>query len=59
LWYGEAAHEKAYSQLAGYLKSKGMTVGYLLTYDFRKDKNRMSQAEWVEWDGTRIFDTVV
>jgi hypothetical protein len=59
LWYGETAHEKAYSQLAGYLKTKGMSVGYLLTYDFRKDKNRTPKAKWVEWDGARIFDVVV
>ncbi|MDR1559722.1 MAG: AAA-like domain-containing protein [Clostridiales bacterium] len=59
LWYGESAHEKAYDQLAGYLKSKGMTIGYLLTYDFRKDKNRSPRARWIDWDGTRVFDVVL
>jgi hypothetical protein len=59
LWYGETAHEKAYEQLAGYLKSKRMAEGYLLTFDFRKDRNRAPRAGWVEWDGVRIFDVVV
>ena len=59
LWYGESAHEKAYSQLSGYLKSKRTAVGYLLTYDFRKDKNREPRTEWIECEGTRIFDVVI
>jgi len=59
LWYGESAHEKAYDQLVGYLKEKGLSVGYLLTYDFRKEKNREQRSEWVEWCGTRIFDVVL
>jgi len=59
LWYGESAHEKAYEQLAGYLKSKGVTAGYLLTFDFRKKERRMPKAAWVEWDGARIFDVML
>jgi hypothetical protein len=59
LWYGETAHEKAYNQLAGYLKTKGATAGYLLTFDFRKEKSRESKMQWIDWDGIRIFDVVV
>ncbi|MDR2649483.1 MAG: GxxExxY protein [Clostridiales bacterium] len=59
LWYGESAHEKAYDQLTGYLKGKGLTAGYLLTFDFRKDKNREPRAHWAEWDGVRIFDVML
>ena len=59
LWYGESSHEKAYAQLAEYLKVKGVNVGYLLTFDFRKDKSRAPKAEWVEWGGSRIFDVIV
>jgi len=58
LWYGESAHENAYNQLAGYLKSKRAQDGYLLTFDFRKRKNRSPRAQWVEWDGVRIFDVI-
>jgi len=57
LWYGEASHEKALEQLAGYLDSKNKDTGYLLTFDFRKENNiGKSQAKWVEHNGKRIFD---
>jgi hypothetical protein len=57
LWRGNAAHEEAYSQLAGYIKSKGATEGYLLSFDFRREAHeRELTAQWVEKDGVRIFD---
>jgi len=59
LWYGESAHEKAFDQLAGYLKSKYFTTGYLVTFDFRKNKNRAGKAQWVEWGDTRIFNVII
>ena len=59
LWKGEAAHDKAYAQLAGYLDSKGFSAGYLLTFDFRKGTKKQAHAEWVEYDGKRILDVVV
>jgi len=60
LWYGEASHEKALEQLAGYLDSKNKDTGYLLTFDFRKEDNiGKPQAKWVEHKGKRIFDCMV
>jgi hypothetical protein len=60
LWYGEAAHEEAYEQLAGYLDSKNKDVGYLLTFDFRKEKNvGKPQINWVEHSGKKILDVMV
>jgi hypothetical protein len=57
LWYGEASHKKALEQIAGYLDSKNKDVGYLLTFDFRKENNTgKPQAKWVEHNGKRIFD---
>jgi len=57
LWYGEASHEKALDQLAGYLDSKNKDTGYLLTFDFRKENNiGKPQAKWVEHKGKQIFD---
>jgi len=57
LWYGEASHEKALEQLAGYLDSKNKDTGYLLTFDFRKEDNTgKPQAKWAEHKGKRIFD---
>ncbi|GBU25049.1 hypothetical protein R83H12_01688 [Fibrobacteria bacterium R8-3-H12] len=57
LWYGEQSHEKAYEQLAGYLESKSKDIGYLLTFDFRKENNTgKPQSKWIEHNGKRIFD---
>jgi hypothetical protein len=57
LWRGKAAHEEAYTQIAGYLKSKGVKEGYLLSFDFRREaQERELTAEWVEKSGVRIFD---
>jgi hypothetical protein len=59
IWYGDKRHEDACSQLAGYLESKKEDTGYLLTYDFRKEHNKQPKAEWVEYNGKRIFDVMV
>ena len=60
LWYGEAAHEKAYEQLCGYLESKNRNTGFLLTFDFRSDKNiGKPKFKWIEHNGKKIFDCMV
>ena len=59
LWRGEHKHEEAYQQLLGYLDSKRIDTGYLLTFDFRKGANKSLRAEWVDRGGRRIFDVVV
>jgi hypothetical protein len=60
LWYGEVAHEEAYEQLAGYLNSKNKDVGYMLTFDFRKEKNTgKPQINWIEHNGKKILDVMV
>ena len=59
LWKGEAEHSRAYEQLVGYMDSKSLGAGYLLTFDFRKNVNRQPHAKWVDFDGKRIFDVVV
>jgi hypothetical protein len=60
LWHGEALHDKALEQIAGYLESKGKDTGYLLTFDFRKENNTgKPRAGWVEHNGKRVFDVMV
>lgn len=56
-WYGTKKHEDAYQQLYEYLESRRAAEGYLLTFDFRKQKHR--RAEWIIYKGKRIFDIVV
>ncbi len=59
LWHGEQKHEEAYAQLAAYLDAKDANKGYLLTFDFRKERNRKPRAEWVEYHEKQIFDVMV
>ena len=59
IWRGSACMERAYDQLLGYMKGKNLKEGYLLTFDFRKNRGNEFKAEWVTLDGMRIFDVVV
>jgi hypothetical protein len=56
LWHGEASHDKALEQIAGYLDSKGKNTGYF----FRKENNTgKPRAQWVEFESKRILDVMV
>ncbi len=59
IWRGEQHHEEAYAQLAGYLNTISASVGYLLTFDFRRDCNKTLKSEWVKYLGKQIFDVIV
>ena len=58
LWRGEAYRLQGYTQLCGYLESKRIDTGYMLTFDFRKS-DKIRGAEWIEFDGKHIFDVMV
>jgi len=57
IWYGDAKHQKAYEQLLGYMNKKRLDEGYLLTFNFLK--NKKSEQEWVEIDDKKVFDIMV
>jgi len=59
LWKGEEAEQKSYTQLLGYMENKKAEAGYLLTFDFRKEKNKQPKAEWVDINGKNIFEVIV
>ena len=59
IWHGKKLHEAAYKQLADYIKIKNADAGYLLTFDFRKESNKDKKAEWIEYNGKKIFDVIV
>jgi hypothetical protein len=59
LWKGEAAQDKAYEQLLGYMASKNMEKGYLLTFDFRKKKSHEYTAQWISVGNKDIFEVIV
>jgi hypothetical protein len=59
VWRGEQYQAEAYDQLCSYLESKHADEGYLLTFDFRKRRNKGHKMEWIEFKGRRIFDLVI
>ena len=59
IWRGDAAKDRAYEQLLGYMETKNASEGYLLTFDFRKNKTGEYRAEWVEVGGKKVFDVVI
>ena len=59
IWRGDTARDREYEQLLGYMDSMKAVEGYLLTFDFRKQKTEEYGLEWVDVGGKRIFDIVV
>ncbi len=57
IWRGLEENKNAYEQLINYMKIKSADVGYLLTFDFRKHKER--KIAWESYNGKEIFDVVV
>ena len=46
IWRGESYQQDAYLQLTDYVKKRGATKGYLLTFDFRQKKE--IKQEWIK-----------
>jgi len=48
IWYGEEYHKKGLIQLGKYLEQYGLDEGYLLIFDFRKNKGVSGKIEEVQ-----------
>jgi hypothetical protein len=68
IWRGEKYEENGRDQLSGYLATRGMDEGYLVTFDFSKRKKGSADCEtqldstepqWIEWKGKRLFEVIV
>ncbi len=57
LWYGQKYHEEGLKQLASYLDSRSHSTGYLVAFNFNKNKEFTNQ--WNEVDGKKIFEVIV
>jgi hypothetical protein len=57
IWHGEEYHKQGLEQLSGYLESKGHSMGYLVAFNFNKNKEFSNQ--WNEVDGKKIFQVIV
>lgn len=57
LWYGSEYHHRGELQLAGYLDAYGLDRGYLLSFNF--NKNKKPGIKEIDCDGKRILEVVV
>jgi uncharacterized protein YeeX (DUF496 family) len=57
IWNGESYRTKGINQLAQYLEEQAVKDGYLLTFNFNKNKEYSSQ--WIDADDKRIFEVIV
>lgn len=53
-WYGEEAHQRGLKQLAGYLEVQGLDRGWLIIFDFSKDKEKAWTQDQATVDGKQI-----
>lgn len=58
IWHGNKYDQAGLEQLSEYLAVRGKDKGYLVTFDFSKDKHH-SEPEWVEVNGKRVLEVVV
>ena len=56
-YYDKPREEKGYKQLAEYLEIKNIAKGYIVVFDFTKDKNYTQK--WIEVEGRNIYEVVV
>jgi hypothetical protein len=65
IWRGEKYEERGRDQLVGYLATRGLDEGYLVTFDFSKRKEQVrtrrepSEPQWIEHNGKRIFEVTI
>ncbi len=55
IWRGKTYHQEGIKQLNDYLDRQNETVGYLLIYDLRKERNKAGAFETLETNGKKIF----
>ncbi len=58
IWHGNKYEERGRDQLSDYLAIRGLDVGYLVTFDFSKNKQE-AEPQWMEWNGKRIFEVII
>ncbi len=57
IWYGEIAHKKGIEQLKDYLEIQGLTKGYLVIYNFNKNKEYINQK--IQIEDKEIFEVYI
>lgn len=57
IWNGEAYRAKGIEQLTHYMEEQKVDQGYLLTFNF--NKNKEYKAEWISVEDKKIFEVMV
>ena len=57
IWHGDEYNRRGELQLAGYLDDYGLDKGYLLSFNF--NKNKKTGMKEIDCDGKRILEVVV
>ncbi len=58
IWRGDKYEESGRDQLSAYLAARNMQEGYLVTFDFSKNKQE-AEPQWIDWNGKRLFEVIV
>ncbi len=58
IWRGDKYEESGRDQLSAYLATRNMNEGYLVTFDFSKDK-KATEPQWIEWNKKRLFEVII
>lgn len=58
IWHGDKYEELGRDQLSAYLATRDMDEGYLVTFDFSKDRQD-TEPQWIDWNGKRIFEVII
>ncbi len=59
IWHGETYEQSGREQLAGYLKRYELTEGWLLSFCFNKNKEKLVGRQTIELAGKTIHENVV
>ena len=58
IWRGEKYELSGREQLSEYLDIRGNREGYLVTFDFSKNKS-FKEPAWIDYKGKRIFEVII
>ena len=59
IWHGTEYEISGREQLSGYLATRNLSTGYLVTFSFLKNKVVQEKPEWIEHGGKKIYEAVI
>ena len=58
IWRGTKYEESGRDQLAAYLETRGLERGYLVTFDFSKQKHDTA-PQWITHNGKQLYEVII